>query len=191
MGKFGTYKKVEPLIEAFEILQNEQKRADQELELVIAGTDSPNAKGYLDHVRTQYGHVNNLHFTGYIPEERVADTFNSSSVVVFPYTSTTGSSGVLHQAGNYGKATVLPNIGDFAEVILEEGYTGEFFQPGSPQSMASAISKVIDNPAYLKKIAQQNYFASQSLPISEVVDWYLFHFQRLMTTQNSLQSQPA
>lgn len=190
-GKFGTYKKVEPLIEAFEMLQNKRRQHGQQLELVIAGTDSPNAKGYLDDIRDRYRHINNILYTGYVPEDKVATTFSDSSVVVFPYTSTTGSSGVLHQAGNYGKATVLPNIGDFAEVILEEGYTGEFFQPGCPQSMALAISKVIDNPENLKKIAQQNYLASQGLPISEVVDWYLLHFQRLLSAQNRLHLFPS
>lgn len=54
-----------------------------------------------------------------------------------PYTSTTGSSGVLHQAGSYGKAVVLPNIGDFAEVITQEGY-GEFFNPDEPATLARA-----------------------------------------------------
>ena len=182
-GKFGTYKKVEPLIEAVEMLEKDSSRPP--LELVIAGTDSPNAKGYLDGVRNKYSHMENLRFTGYVLEEDVPVIFGDSAVVVFPYSSTTGSSGVLHQAGNYGKATVLPNIGDFAEVIMDEGYTGEFFKPEDAKSMSDAIGRVIDNPENREKIARQNYLASQGLPISEVVDWYIFHFQMLLEKQKS------
>lgn len=183
-GKFGTYKKVEPLIEAFEILQNSGERPP--LELVIAGTDSPNAKGYLANAQDKYSHVKNMRFTGYVAEEDVPTIFGDSAVVVFPYSSTTGSSGVLHQAGNYGKATVLPNIGDFAEVIMDEGYTGEFFKPDDVESLATAIGRVIDDPINREKIARQNYLASQGLPISEVVDWYIFHFQLLLEKQKQL-----
>ena len=189
-GKFGTYKKIEPLVEAFEMLQNDSVNR-RPLELVIAGTDSPNAKGYLAGVQEKYSHVANMRFTGYVEEEDVPIIFGDSTVVVFPYSSTTGSSGVLHQAGNYGKATVLPNIGDFAEVIMDEGYTGEFFKPEDPVSMAAAIAKILDDPGNREKIARQNYLASQGLPISEVVDWYLLHFQMLLHNQRVRETVPA
>ena len=57
--------------------------------------------------------------------------FKESAVVVFPYTSTTGSSGVLHQAGSYGKAVVMPDLGDLALLVKDEGYNGAFFDPTS------------------------------------------------------------
>jgi glycosyltransferase involved in cell wall biosynthesis len=175
-GKFGTYKKVEPLIEALKLLRT---NGHQQMEVVIAGTDSPNAAGYLDNVRRQYSDVPGIRFTGYVAEEDVPRIFNEAAVVVFPYTSTTGSSGVLHQAGEYGKAVVLPHIGDFAEVIAEEGYTGEFFEPGDCQSLADAITRIIDNPERQREIGTQNYLASHGLPIGEVVDWYLLHIEEI------------
>jgi glycosyltransferase involved in cell wall biosynthesis len=185
-GKFGTYKKVEPLIEAFKLLLARREAATPdgaatgELELVIAGTDSPNAAGYLEAVGREYSDVPGLRFTGYVREEDVPAIFSSAAVVVFPYTSTTGSSGVLHQAGSYGKAVVLPKIGDFAEVITEEGYTGEFFIPGDAQSMADAIARVLDNPDHRREIGMQNFIASNGLPIGDVVDWYVLHMQELL-----------
>jgi glycosyltransferase involved in cell wall biosynthesis len=176
-GKFGTYKKVELLIEAFQCLLAEGRTS---LELVIAGTDNPNQQGYLASVQQQYAHVPGLHFIGYVPEDKVAALFQHATVVVFPYTSTTGSSGVLHQAGQYGKATVLPNIEDLAEVISEEGYTGKFFTPGDKHSLACAIAELLDNPTERYEIEQQNYLAATGLPIDDMVDWYLFHFRRVI-----------
>jgi len=176
-GKFGTYKKVEALIEATQRLE---EQGHGPLEVVIAGTDSPNAQGYLSSVRQQYSHVGNIRFTGYVEEEDVPKIFGEAVVVVFPYTSTTGSSGVLHQAGSYGKAAVLPNIGDFAEIITEEGYAGEFFEPENVDSLASAISRVIDAPERRRELGMRNFLASCGLPISDVVDWYLLHIEALV-----------
>jgi glycosyltransferase involved in cell wall biosynthesis len=135
--------------------------------------------------------VAGIRFTGYVAEEDVAEVFHAAAVVVFPYTSTTGSSGVLHQAGDYGKAVVLPHIGDFAEVIAEEGYAGEFFEPGDVQSLADAIARVIDDPARRRQLGEQNYAASRGLPIAEVVDWYLLHFQMLIDEKQELVGQRA
>lgn len=176
-GKFGTYKRVECLMEAFKLLQARNGRA---LELVIAGTDSPNAPGYLGRVAQQCADVPNIRFTGYVAEEDVPRIFRQAAVVVFPYTSTTGSSGVLHQAGEYGKAVVLPRIGDLAEVITEEGYTGEFFEPDDAASLADAIARILDDPQRRREIGMQNFLAAHGLPMSEVVDWYLLHFQELL-----------
>ena len=105
--------------------------------------------------------------------------FREAAVAVFPYTSTTGSSGVLHQAGDYGKAVVLPRIGDLAELIEEEGYKGEFFTPGDVASLADAIERIVSNPDYRKELGLRNFRASRGLPIAEVVDWYLFHLDGL------------
>lgn len=180
-GKFGTYKRVEALIEGFARLQHTHT---QPLELVIAGTNSPNTPGYLEGVQQQYAHVANIRYTGYVEEADVPRIFGEAAVVVFPYNSTTGSSGVLHQAGSYGKAVVLPNLGDFAELIQDEGYTGEFFTPDDPDDMARAIACFIDEPAYRRKVGAHNYIAASGLPMNEVVDWYLLHFERLLAQRN-------
>lgn len=184
-GKFGTYKRIEILLEAFRILQS---RLSQPLELVIAGSDSPNAKGYLAEMQTQYANVKSVRYTGYVAEEEVPRIFKESAVVVFPYNSTTGSSGVLHQAGNYGRAVVLPNLGDFAELITEEGYTGEFYTPDSAEELADAIEKFLVSAEYRQQCGMQNFLAATGIPMSEVVDWYLLHFERLL---NNKQAQHA
>ncbi len=179
-GKFGTYKKVEVLIDAFIKLQ---EKGIKDLELVIAGTDNPNAKGYLDGVANQYKEVSGLKFTGYVAEEDVPTLFTNSSVVVFPYTSTTGSSGVLHQTGSYGKAAVLPNLGDLGKLVKEEGYAGEFFEPNDPDSLTETIENLLTNHQHRQKVAIQNYEAASSLALSDISDWYLIHISNLTNSK--------
>ncbi|MGY5352854.1 glycosyltransferase [Wenyingzhuangia sp. IMCC45533] len=176
-GKFGTYKKVESMIEAVEKVRN---TTGLNLEVVIAGTDNPNVPGYLEGVKEQYSHVSGITFTGYVEEEQVAPLFQESSVVVFPYTSTTGSSGVLHQAGSYGKAVVMPDLGDLALLVQEEGYKGEFFNPTSVDSLATAIQNIVTDEAYRISLEQANYKAATAFPMSVITDMYLNNFEQII-----------
>ena len=179
-GKFGTYKKVEKMIDAVNIVK---ERIGEEIEIVIAGTDNPNVKGYLADVAKKYEHIKDLRFTGYVEEEDVPKIFRDSTVVVFPYTSTTGSSGVLHQAGSYGKAVALPNIGDLKELIENEGYSGSYFESEDVTTMANAIEKLLTDRSYRIQIAKQNYKAAASLPMSDIVEMYRQHFLKLCPAQ--------
>ncbi|WP_298484377.1 glycosyltransferase [uncultured Maribacter sp.] len=176
-GKFGTYKKVEILIEAVEEIR---KRTSENIEIVIAGTDSPNTPGYLDEMAKKYAQVSQLRFTGYVAEEDVPKIFGDSAVVVFPYTSTTGSSGVLHQAGSYGKAVSLPDLGDLSILVREEGYKGEFFEPDSVDSLANAIENILTNDAYRRSLGKANYKAACSLPMSAITEMYINHFNNII-----------
>lgn len=176
-GKFGTYKKVEVLIDAIELVR---EKTDLDMEVIIAGTDNPNVKGYLDEVNKKYQHVQGLTFTGYVAEEDVPRIFLESAVVVFPYTSTTGSSGVLHQAGSYGKSVIMTNLGDLALLVKEEGYRGEFFEPEDKVSLADAIIKILTDPAYRHELEKANFEAAASLSMEDVADWYLIHMEQLL-----------
>ena len=175
-GKFGTYKKVEILIEAIELIRQTNK---EPIEVVIAGTDSPNTPGYLKSVQEKYAHVKGLTFTGYVEENDVERIFTESTIVAFPYTSTTGSSGVLHQAGSYGKAVVMPDLGDLALLVEDEGYKGEFFNPESASSLAKAISTILEDDVYRRKIAQTNYNAACALSMDRIVQMYLEKFKEI------------
>ena len=184
-GKFGTYKKVEILIEAVQLVR---QRTGRDLEIVIAGTDSPNMPGYLKAVESKFRHVPNLTFTGYVEEEDVPVIFSESAMVVFPYTSTTGSSGVLHQAGSYGKAVVMPDLGDLSILVKEEGYSGEFFNPTRVSSLAAGIEKLVINEEYRNQIARTNYQAATALPMSRITAMYLNVFaERPLTFSKELQ----
>jgi glycosyltransferase involved in cell wall biosynthesis len=172
-GKFGTYKKVDLLIEAVQILR---KTTNIDLEIVIAGRNHPNAPNYLETVKAKFNYVPKLIFTGYVKEDAIPQLFNESAVVVFPYTSTTGSSGVLHQAGGYGKAVIMPDLGDLALLVKEEGYRAEFFEPTSSISLAKSIEAIVTNEAYRIALGIANYEAASAYPMSMVTGIYLDTF---------------
>jgi glycosyltransferase involved in cell wall biosynthesis len=176
-GKFGTYKRVDDLLAAHRLLL----KRGHDVECVIAGTDSPNAEGYLAAVAQQHQDLANVSFTGYVAEEDVPALFTAASVVVFPYTSTTGSSGPLHQTGAYARAAVAPRVGDFIDLIEKEGFAAEVFEPGDVVGLADAIEVLIADPLRRRSMGCQNFAASCSLPLAHVTDWHVSHFESLVS----------
>ena len=172
-GKFGTYKRLEDLISAYRQLITDPAFAD--VELVVGGTDSPNAPGYLDGVATDNYDLASLHFLGYIEEDDVEPLFESSSVVVFPYTSTTGSSGPLHQAGAFARPVIVPEVGDFIGLIEDEGFVATPFVPGSVQSLRAAIERVLTHDQLRAEHASTNHAAANSLPLADIAAWHHHH----------------
>ncbi|MFV0260495.1 MAG: glycosyltransferase [Acidimicrobiales bacterium] len=171
-GKFGTYKRVEELIDAFVLLR---QAGYEDLELVIAGTSAANSPGYLEQVQAGLDPDLPVRFTGYVAEDDVPELFERSTMVVFPYSSTTGSSGPLHSAGGAGRPAVLPAIGDFVAVIEEEGFTGELFEPGDPMSLAAAMAHLLDDPEYAAELGEHNRRAAGSLDIGLIAGWHALH----------------
>ena len=187
-GKFGTYKKVESMIEAVE----EVRAATQlDLEIVVAGTDNPNVPGYLKGVQERYKNVPQLTFTGYVEESDVETLFTESAVVVFPYTSTTGSSGVLHQAGSYGKAVVMPNLGDLASLVEDEGYRGEFFEPENVESLATAIAAIVTNDSHRITLEKTNYKAATAYPMERITGMYIAEFEKIIAKKDTKKTKVA
>ena len=168
------------MIEAVEVVRS---TTGLNLEIVIAGTDNPNVKGYLEGVKEKYKNVSQIVFTGYVEENEVENLFKESAVVVFPYTSTTGSSGVLHQAGSYGKAVVMPNLGDLALLVKDEGYKGEFFEPESVTSLAKAIEAIVIDENYRVELGKTNYKAATKYPMERIASLYLEEFSKIIETK--------
>jgi glycosyltransferase involved in cell wall biosynthesis len=172
-GKFGTYKRLETLLKAHSILLEH----NPDTHLVIAGTDSPNAPGYLERMQREHPAVN-VTYTGYVPESQVRHVFAEASTVVFPYSSTTGSSGVLHQAGEFSRGAVLPLIGDLADLITDEGYRAEFFEPEDPASLAGALERALD-PERALELGMNNHAAAMNHLLEHVVAKYIDAFTEI------------
>lgn len=171
-GKFGTYKRVEVLLEACALLKEQPGYEDAIL--TIAGGDSPVTPGYLASVAARHRNAADLVFTGYVPECEVGPLFQGSHVVAFPYTATTGSSGPLHQAGAHGCAVVIPDLGDFVGLVTNEGFVGHSFTPNDARSLARALADA-GQPETWYLDAPRNHAAAVGLPLREIADWHVRH----------------
>lgn len=182
-GKWGTYKRLELLIEAFDRVAKTVPNA----KLVIAGGDHPKTPGYVHSVARRCAN-DRIFFLGYVPEESIANLFREASLVVMPYTSSAGSSGVAHLAAQYGVPVLASSIGDFREIAEHEGIAFRFFTPGDADSLVEQLLFALNSPNELEEMAWRSYRAGLAMSMPRVVREYIRAFrqhERIRTLQSA------
>jgi glycosyltransferase involved in cell wall biosynthesis len=171
-GKWGTYKKVDLLVEAYD----EIARQVPNCKLVIAGENHPATPGYVESIAERCKDRNDVEIIGYVPEERIPELFRSASALVMPYTSAGGSSGVAHQACQFGVPIVCADINDFREMALEEGIAIEFYRPGDAQGLADALVSLLNDEHRQREMSEQNFYSAMRLTMPQIIYQYLRAF---------------
>jgi len=182
-GKWGTYKRLELMTEAFSLLSARMP----ESKLVIAGGDHPQASGYIDSMKRQHANNPQIEFRGYIPESELADLFQSSSVAVMPYSSSTGCSGVAHLACAFGVPIISADLSDFRQMAQSEELAIDFYPPGKAQGLADCLYGLLNDSDKQVSMATQNFSAALRMTMPNVVQKYLRHFelqQRVQTLRH-------
>jgi glycosyltransferase involved in cell wall biosynthesis len=182
-GKWGTYKRLELMAEAFNILTLKMPDA----RLIVAGGDHPQASGYIESMKRQHAGNPRIEFRGYIPERDLADLFQSSSVAVMPYSSSTGCSGVAHLACAFGVPIVSADLSDFRQMAQSEELAIEFYPPGNARGLADCLLRLLNDVEKQGAMATQNFSAALRMTMPNVVQKYLRHFelqQRVQTLRH-------
>jgi glycosyltransferase involved in cell wall biosynthesis len=172
-GKWGTYKRLETLIEAFATVVERFPA----VELVIAGADHPKAPGYLDSIAQQCSKQPQIKIIGYVEENKIAELFQGSTMAVMPYSSSAGSSGIAHLACAYGVPIVASDIPDFHQLAEEEGLGIDFVPPRDSEALANHILALLDNPERQMEMALQNVSAALRMSMPEIMRQYLRGFR--------------
>lgn len=171
-GKWGTYKRLELLIEAFGKVAEEMPDA----RLVIAGSNHPMTPGYVESVAERFRGSSRIKFTGYVAEEQIPELFRSASALVMPYSSATGSSGVAHLACEYGVPIICSDIPDFHEMADDEGLAIKFYENGDPDDLADNLIYLLRTPELQREMAEQNFSAALRMTMPQIIRQYLRSF---------------
>lgn len=131
-GYIRSYKGLSCLIEALPEI-----RKSLPAELLVAGEFYEEREATLQLIK-QLGleHVVHLH-DRFIENEKVAEYFCASDLVVLPYRSAT-QSGIVQIAYHYEKPVLATSVGGLPEVI-RPGKTGYLVPPNDPFSLAKAV----------------------------------------------------
>jgi len=178
-GKWGTYKRLELMIEAFELIAAKMPAT----KLVIAGGDHPQAAGYTESVRQLCAGNPRIEFCGYVPEDELPDLFQSSSIAVMPYSSSTGCSGVAHLACAFGVPIVSSDLPDFRQMAQGEELAIEFCPTGNAAALADCVVQLLQAPEKQRAMAAQNFSAALRMTMPNVVQKYLRHFELQQRTR--------
>jgi glycosyltransferase involved in cell wall biosynthesis len=172
-GKWGTYKRLELMIESFETVAETLPNA----KLVIAGGDHPQASGYVESIKKKCAENPRIEFTGYVHEDELPDLFQSSSVAVMPYSSSTGCSGVAHLACAYGIPIVCADLPDFRQMGDVEELAIEFYRPGNAEGLAGCLVDLLTDAEKQRTMAIQNFSTALRMTMPTIVQKYLRHFE--------------
>jgi len=183
-GKWGTYKRLEPLLKAFATVLEQCPEA----RLVVAGTDHPKTPGYLQSVQKKFARRKEISFIGYVSEEDVAQLLQRSTVAVLPYTSSAGSSGIAHLACTYGVPIVASDIPDFRRLADEEGLAIDFFAVGDVAELAAHLVDLLQDRDKQVEMALRNVSAALRMSMPEIIRQYLrtFELRQDLDTMRSL-----
>jgi glycosyltransferase involved in cell wall biosynthesis len=172
-GHWGTYKRLETLMEAFPLVLKRVPNA----RLVVAGGNHHTRPGYWESVRAAQPKELPIEFLGYVQEKDVPQMFRSSSVLVMPYDSSTGSSGPAHQACEFGLPIVCADIPDFHCMAADDDMAINFYKTGNAADLADKLVPILQSPELQRQMSMHNYQAGVQMTMANVVRNYLRWFE--------------
>jgi glycosyltransferase involved in cell wall biosynthesis len=173
-GYWGTYKRLEVLLDAVQQLRREVPGA----KLLVAGTSHPSTPTYIQDLQEKWHGSDVVEFAGYVAEDALPELFRRASVLVLPYSSAAGTSGVVHQACQYGVPMLAAGIAEMVEIAQEEGIAMQFYAPGDGETLTKRLIELLNSSELRKEMSLQNLSAACATPMSQVVDGYIQLFAR-------------
>ncbi|MFB3889440.1 MAG: glycosyltransferase [Candidatus Bathyarchaeia archaeon] len=173
-GHMGPYKGLPVMMNAFDELRQEKKN----VRLVVAGTSHPNFPGFLEEFSKK--RIPKVEFLGYVPEERLEQVFRMADVVVIPYFTTTGTSGVFHLACGFGRPIVASDLPEIREII-DDGASALLVPVGDVKALKEAIMTVLSDENLAARMSEQNLSFAQKESWSVVAGEYEEAYLELLT----------
>lgn len=172
-GHWGTYKRLEALMQAFPKILDQCPNA----RLIVGGGNHPMAPGYWESIRDAQPKHLPIEFVGYVPSRDVPELFRTSSALVMPYDSSTGSSGPAHQACEYGLPIVCADIPDFRCMAIDDDMAISFYRKTDPADLADKVVAILSSPDLQRQMSRHNYEAGVQMTMATVVRNYLRWFE--------------
>ncbi|MGA2537483.1 MAG: glycosyltransferase [Terracidiphilus sp.] len=173
IGHWGTYKRLETLMEAFPLVLKRVPNA----RLIVAGANHHTKAGYWESIRDAQPPELPIEFRGYVAEDDIPELYQTTSIVVMPYDSATGSSGPAHQACEFGIPIVCADIEDLRGMAAGEGMAVRFHRRGDAQDLADQIITILESSELQHQMAEHNFTAGVEMTMTSVVKNYLRWFE--------------
>ena len=179
-GTMQAYKGLDVLLDAFAMVR--ERRPDARL--VVAG--APSGDTDLEGLRRRAAQVGGVEVrAGYVPMGEVAPLFERSRVVVAPYRYA-NASGVVALAQTFARPVVATTVGDLPSVV-QDGVTGLLVPPESPEPLARALLRLLDDGALAADLGQAGRRRSEAESAwSEVAEHVEAVYRGALVTRTSV-----
>jgi glycosyltransferase involved in cell wall biosynthesis len=175
------FKGLELLLQAFQELKAEFPN----LSLTIAGAEHARFPTYAEELRKQCTNVTGIRWLGQVSEEKVKSLFEQATIVVLPYTASTGSSSVLYQSATWGRAIVASDLKEHVYIAGENDLQINFFKNGSIRSLKESIHSLLTSQELRTRQIEYNFNAIQKLTPRETCKHYVHAFNRALERSRS------
>jgi glycosyltransferase involved in cell wall biosynthesis len=165
-GHLSPTKDIETVVEAFE----QVKMSVPDAELVVAGDSHPGFPDHREELEAEYGDRPGVTFHGYVEDDEMDEMWTQTSVVVMPYRTCTGVSGVFQLAKTYGTAVVSSDVGGMRTSTVETGGDAAFYDPGNPTDLADQLLNLWVERERLQEIARANADAASAYTIGDTAE---------------------
>jgi glycosyltransferase involved in cell wall biosynthesis len=171
MGRLSAEKGFATLLVAWSIVAS----TSPHLRLVVAGDgqEMPGLRRLAQHL----GIAEAVRFTGWLDQESVRRELGASLLAVVPSVWDEPFGLAAAEAHARGRAVLASDVGALPEIV-EDGKTGFLLPPGDPLSLASALRRLIANPAEAVEMGHRAAERAASLlSWAACVDRYEAHFE--------------
>lgn len=186
LGHFGSYKRLEVVVDAVRQLNAE----GDGIRLVVAGSDSRQAPGYLARLREQCADCTGIEFAGYVAEEEIPALFGRASACVLPFATVTGMSSVAMQAAMYGVPIIASDIPG-TRLFEQHGLEIAFFDWPDAHSLKRVVRHVLGSPSYARQQAVHNLRYCRGQVMDDVVSDYLDIIESIVAARDRLHARSS
>ena len=144
-GRIIKYKGLDILLKAMKSIV----KTNPSIKLVIAGEG--NLKPYsllLDEINEKHIEIHNY----FIPDRDVPSFFRRAKCIILPYIEAS-QTGIVPIASAFKKTVVATKVGAISEIV-ENGKTGILVQPNDPDTLAEAITYVLNNDSIREQMGE-------------------------------------
>jgi glycosyltransferase involved in cell wall biosynthesis len=128
------------------------KYLDEKYHLVIVGSGKQESE--LRNLASAYGLSKRVTFTGFLSQEDCAPLYAEAAVSVVPSRYPENFGLVGPEAMRFGTPVIGAKVGGIPE-WCEDGKTGLLVPPNDPQELATAVKRIVTDPALWKEMSEQ------------------------------------
>jgi len=157
VGRIAIEKGVHHLLRAFSKIKSNTKL------VVIGRRDSPEAERVFQ--ETQDCDYHNVEFMGYQSLEKIKEIVKRAMFTVCPAIWYENNPNSIYESFAMGKPVIGSNLGSIREQVVD-GERGLLFEPGSTDDLAEKITKLIKNPAMVRRMGKsaREYVVTEHSP---------------------------
>lgn len=177
-GRMEKYRGLDNLVTIGKLLKKELP----EIKIIIAGTGTE-LKKYLPSFRSLG--IFEIHDT-FIPDCRVAEFFQRSSLLLLPYHEAS-QSGVLHVAVAFGLPAVANAVGAIPEVIQDNQH-GRLIDVGDHHGFAKAVTAILRDRGTLARMEEGCLSLGRKLEYDNLSGYFLNAYSRAISEKRGFRN---